>query len=472
VPATPWSAVVTLIDKDQFLVTLHRNGRLAKTVLVDRDSLFFPSPVAGLDPAPAAAYVEIIDRCGLLTIAAAVILVSMATADKRSPLQTGLNGATRWESVAGQVLATGQGLGGNEAFSKALLDRARDVDPGNMAASVARVNMDGRRATDAESRKDFAVQISKMADSSVLKQRGYEALQLRVLYSSAAGWCNSYLDDRTDDSWNQARRWTAQLIGKLYTVTTARRSTAGRTIHSLASSMKSEAYILWKALGGFYASPPPEGFGHTSQAVICQAVRNWEPKGPQTSSISYAQACLAAVKHCYDAALQNLKEAVEIDDGLRTWAQSDPSFKALRTDRAQEFLAIVGDRPPESFTEITPMAKYTQQLSDIGVHSADDLISMTSSDTGLELFAEAVDVPQLVVARWRNIAGLASIASGPNPGQLDLLIAAGVDSVSALLAAVDENLSRLVSDLGAAGINSSVEIDAEDLSLWGNAVTD
>jgi hypothetical protein len=469
VPVTPWSAAVTLVDKDQFLVTLHRNGRMKETRLVDRDSLFFPSLASGQDPPPTAAYVQIIDRCDLLTIAAVVILVSMARADKRSPLQAGLNGATSWKSVAGQVLATGQGLDGNEGFSRALLERALDVDPGNLGARVARVTMDGRRASDAPSRKAFAKQISEIADLPELRERGYEALRLRVLYSSAAGWCNAYLDDGTLQTWNHACVRTARLIGTLYAANAASRPTVGRAAPSLAELMQPEAYFLWTALFGFDVNPPPEGFGPVDQAVIRNAVKDWKPVGPQTSSTSYAGACLMAVRGCYGEALQSLKRAVEVDDSLRTWARSDPSFSGLRANRPWAFLRIVGDQPPGSFTEIGPMAKYTKQLSDIGVHNGGDLDALTGNDAKLQLFAQAVGVSQLVVARWRSIAGLAGLSSGPAPGQLDLLVTVGVDSVRALRAAVEKDLDQLVSDLATAGMHSSVEISAADLTRWAHA---
>jgi hypothetical protein len=467
-PTAPWRAVVTLVDKERFLVTLYRNGRLVDTVLADRESLFFPSLVPGQDPPPAAAYAELIDRCDLLTIAAAVILVTMATADNRSPLRKGLNGATDWRSVAGQVLATGQGLGGNEDFGKALLEHAVDIDPGNLCARVARVNMDGRRAGDPESRRDFATRISELAELPVLREPGYEALRLRVFYSSAAGWSNVYLDDRSSQTWNRARDWTARFIGELYDIATTRWSGSGKTVESLAKLFRPQAYIMWTALGGFDACPPPRGFGSVDQPVICAAVSNWKPVGPQTCAISYAEACCQAVRGNYVPALCNLRRAVEVDDGLRMWAQNDPSFTGLRADHPQEFLAIVGDRPPEIFTKIGPMAKYAKQLSDIGVHNAVDLNAMTCDDAKLKLFAQAVGVPQLVAGRWRNIAGLATLPQGPEPGQLNLLVTVGVDSIGALREAVEQNLARLLRDLTAAGRYSATSFCREELTRWAN----
>ena len=467
VQVTPWRAVVTLINQDQLLVTLHRNGRLVKTVLADRKSLFFPGPVSGQDSAGTPSYVQAIDRYDMLTASAAIILVSMALADKRSPLQTGLNGATSWESVAGQVLATEQGLSGNEGLSKALVERAIDVDPGNLAAQVARINIDGRRASDAVSRKDFAVRISALGSRRELTEPGYEALRLRVLYSSAAGWCNVFLDDQDPVTWHEACNWTNRFINDLY-VTTGRRRlsvrSAVRPLQSLAVSMQPTAYILWAALGRFTLNLPSGGY--ISLRRFRAVVEEWNPAGMQTSGIAYAEACLAAGKGDYDTALRNLKQATDVDTGLCQWARRDPSFAELRAHCAKEFLAIVGDRPPESFTGVEPMVSHAAQLSDIGVHTAADLRDMTSTDAGQQLFAQAVGVPQLVIARWRNIAMLASIPNGPDTGQLDLLIAVGVDSLKALRAAVDEDISKLVKDLRAAAAYSPVEIRAEDLRRW------
>jgi tetratricopeptide (TPR) repeat protein len=465
VQVTPWNAIVTLIDDDQFLVTLHRNGRLVETVLADRESLFFSSTISGQGSASSSAFVQAIDQCGLLTIAAAIILVNMAKADTHSPLKTGLNGATSWESVAGQVLATSEGFNGNVDLSKALLVRATDVDLTNLAARVAKVIVDGRRASDKGSREVFADQMSALADLPELAQRGYEALRLRVLYSSAAGWSNVYLDDETSESLDKARDRAAKLIDFLYNMTTARRSDLRRTIKPLAVSVQTEAYILWTALAAF-AKLRSEEFSLPASEAIRDAFCSWEPKGPQSSSINYAEACLEAAKEDYNKALEKLRKAVGVDDDLRMWARHDPSFSKLSKIRAQKFLAIVGDRPPESFTQIGPLAKYTNQLSDIGVHDAGDLVFMTSDGTELKLFAQAVGVSQLVASRWRNIAGLANIPGGPDLGQLNLLVEAGVDSVKALQAAVGKDIDQLVRDLRTAGTYSSEEIKTEDLRRW------
>jgi Domain of unknown function (DUF4332) len=467
IQVTPWQAVVTVISQDQLLVTLHRNGRLMKTVLADRRSLFFSSPVSGQDPVPASAYVQAIDQYGMLTIAAAIILVSMAVADKRSPLQAGLNGATRWESVAGQVLATEHGLGGNEGLGKALLDRAIDVDPSNLAARVARITIDGRRADDAESRKDFAIRISDIGAARELTKHGYEALRLRVIYCSAAGWCNVFLDDRSVENWHSALRWTKRLADELHAVVDRRRMTAwDRPVptQSLATSMLPMAYLLATSVGGYAVDLPPTERAKSQR--IQKAVQEWEPIEPKNSAISYAEACLAAGRGAYTMALCYLKRAVEIDDSLRLWARHDPSFTKLRAHSAEGFLAIVGDVPPRAFTSVGPLASHAAQLSDIGVHSASDLCDMTSTAVEQQLFAVAIGVTQLVVARWRNIALLASIPDGPDPGQLDILVAAGVDSPRALRAAVNQNIQKLTSDLDLAAAYSPVQIKMGDLRRW------
>lgn len=471
VPVTPWRACVTLIDQDQLLVTLHRNGRPAKTILADRASLFFPGSVAAQDSAAASGYLSAIDQCGMLTVAASIILVAMALADKHSPLQTGLNGATHWESVAGQVLATDQGLSGNEGLSDALLNRAIDVDPDNLAARVARINIDGRRASDAASRKKFAIDISDIGGTDELKESGYEALRLRVLYSAAAGWSNVYLDDRHNETWRKACHWTNLLIVDLYTLTAARRLPfrgAASPLQSLVVSMQPAAYILWASLGMFTLGRDHPGY--TAHRRIYGAVEGWKPSEPRRASIAYAEACLQTIRgennYRFNLALKYLRRAVEVDQSLRLWARRDPSFKTLRVDRAKEFRLIVGTPPPQSFVNIGPLAGYATKLSDIGVQTPSDLMNMTSTEASLHLVAKAVGVPQMVVRRWRNIAVLGNIPGGPDLGQLDLLVNAGVDSPRALQAAVNNGLDGLVMKLDDEAIDFQAEIQIGELRDW------
>jgi len=463
-PVTPWVANVTLIDGDQLLVTLHHNGRLTQTVLANRGVLFFPSLVPGKDAEAPSPYVKDINQSGMLTIAAAVILVGMAEVGKRSPLKLGLNGAISWESVAGQVLATQQGFGGNEDRSKALLARAVDADPGNLGALVAKAVMDGRRAKDAAGRKAFADQISEIWSRLKDHKQGYEALQLRVLYSSAAGWYNVYLDDDNEAHLKEAIRWSKCLVGRLDELTAERRWSFGGTPDAavkLAKSMMPMADTLRASLKVILEKQPG-----AAGLDLWPALREWTQKKsqePRTSEAVYASACLEAARGKDDAALKLLKEAVAVNVDLRAWACYDPSFKGLLAHQREQFLKTVGDRVPSVFTDIAPLAGHAGQLSDIGVHTAVDLLDRTSTRADRQLVAQAVGVSQLVVARWRNIALLCGARAEPSPGQIDVLIAQGVDSPAALRA---KSLDKLAADIAQATAYSPISIKKCDLERW------
>ncbi len=454
VPVTPWVSSVTLINSDQLLVTLHHNGRLAQTVLANRGVLFFPSLVPGKDAEAPSPYVKDIDQSGMLTIAAAVILVGMAEVGSGSPLQLGLNGASSWGSVAGQVLATQQGFGGNEDLSKALLARAVDVDPGNLGALVAKIVMDGRRAKDPPGRKAFAERISEIWPSLEGTKAGYEALQLRVLYSAAAGWYNVYLDDENQEHLEKALGWSKCLRGRLEQLTKKRRLPFGGTPDALklASSMMPMAEMLDASLKVIQQKQknPNAGGGEESQKA-------------RTSEALYAFACLAAASGNDTAALSRLEEAVAVNVDLRAWARYDPSFKGLLDRHKEQFLKTVGDQAPAAFTAIAPLAGHAAQLNDIGVHTAADLLDKTSSRADRQLVAEAVGVSQLVVARWRNIALLSGPRAEPSPGQIDVLIAQGVDSLAALRA---KPLDKLAADIENATTYSLISISESDLEDW------
>jgi len=469
-PVTPWQAAITLIDQDQLLVTLHRNRRLIVTCLANRAALFFP--------ASASANVTAIGENEMLTIAAAIILVTMAMAEKDSQLRAGLCGATRWESVAGQVLATQQGLGGSDDLSQALLDRAVDIDPGNLAAREAKIAMSGRRASDPAGRREFANQISRLAGIN-WEDPGNRPLQLRVFYSDAAGWCNVYLDSRAGqprpsenklvEDWEEARLRTTALVkilGKMADGENVSRNTSNSSPDTITAYMKTAAYALWMGL----KEARPRGAAWTGEdEQTDEAVKGWRPTGRLTTRTSYDEACMEAVEGNYDKALDFLKLAVA-DKGLRMWARLDPSFEILREDSSAkvEFLDIVADPPPESFINLKPLSSHAGQLSDIGVETARDLRNLTAGDDEVQQCARAVGVPPLVVQRWHNISILGTLSpDGPDLAQLDLLLAADVDSVAKLQAQVDTDIDELHKRLEDEAADRQVTIPSQDdLRRW------
>ncbi len=475
IPVAPWQATVTLIDDDQLLVIMRRNGRPTVTVPADRASLFFADSGSTSDPSNGAAYAKTIDRCGMLTCAAAIVLVEMA--NKHRKLRLGLTGATRWESVAGQALATHPDR--DQRRSQAMLARAIDVDPENLTAEVAQAYVDGRQATDRDSRREFAERIREIAVK--MKKRlagpGYEALRLRVLFSAAAGSFNVYLDGHCAADWRQARCWTAELIEKLPEIKETRRfmGLRGRGPHDplkdLLDYLRPAAGMLWEGVEKARLGNPPMEYPIDLEhaRAIREKAQKWQPPDQPNAELSYQKACLAVWKHDYETALRDLKVAAA-DNGLRLWARRDPSFKQLRTSsHAEEFSRLVGDPPPKSFVALEPLASHADRLREIGIHTASDLLRMTATEAAQGRFAKDVGVPPLVVGRWRQIARLSDLKpDGPNLGELDLLLAVDVDSPAILcdLCADAEERRRLRNRLDNAAADRQVAVSDGQLSRW------
>ena len=464
VPATPWVADVTLIDDDQLLVTLHHNRQLVPTELANRNSLLFPVPVPGQDDDGPSADVTDIDPNGLLTIAAAVILVGMS-ADPHSPLKPGLNGASRWESVAGQVLATDQESAGKTSFRKALLKRAVDIDEGNLGARVAQIVLDGRWAKDPTERKVFATQITCIGNLIKKRKLPYPALQLRVFYSAAVGWYNVYLDDGQNKHLANAVLWTKRLVTRIAELTSESGSDQV-PLRKLADAMRPFAWTLADALN----SVPAEA--RNCQAKIPEH-KEWEPKPPLTSQELYAEACRQAAKNEAHLAVCNLRQAIKIDDDLRLWARYDPSFTRLAADddHHEAFVNAVSDPVIPGFTSIGPLASFTAKLADIGVHTPDDLVGKASNPANPanpaepQEVAQAVGVDPLVVARWRDIAELYKLQQDPpNDSQVDALVAHNVDSLRAMRALQQDDDAR--TEIATATLNTHGEITPEQLEDW------
>jgi hypothetical protein len=453
VPATPWEADVTLIDGDQLLVTLHHNRQLVLTELANRNSLLFPVPVPGKDEDGPSPDVTGIDQNGLLTVAAAVILVGMS-ADPRSPVKPGLNGASRWESVAGQVLATDQASAGKESFREALLKRAVDIDEGNLGARVAQVVLDGRWARDPGKREDFATRITEIADS---KDLHYPALELRVFYSAAVGWYNVYLDSGEAVDLAKAFDWAKRLAARITKLTSGFRWDK-KPLGELAGDMRPIAYMLGAAL----SSIPADHRG----ALKVEVDPKWGAKLPLTSTELYAQACLEAPMNHADHALDYLEQAIKIDDDLRLWARYDPSFTRLAADRRYHdtFVDAVGDSKIPGFTSVGPLAGYADKLVGIGVHTPGDLAGKASDAAEQQAVAQAMGVAAPVVARWCDIARLYKLQPSPTDSQVDALVAHDVDSmekVRALRQDVDAQ-----KEIASATLNTHGQITKKQLAKW------
>ena len=205
---SPWHATVTLIDADHVEVCIERHGRHVDSVVADRCQLWFPGPE------PAGVH-DLADHA-LLTIAAAIILRTLA--DAHDELEQGLAGATKWQSIAGQVLAA-DNLVAHRESQKALFAHAVDNDLGNFTARVSYYRVTEGNATDGDGQRRFAESMSQIC-SEMKGPLRKEPLYLRVLFNRAIAWLNAYLFERAAkekdiSAWRKAEDRTNELIGHL-----------------------------------------------------------------------------------------------------------------------------------------------------------------------------------------------------------------------------------------------------------------
>jgi uncharacterized protein DUF4332 len=213
VVVSPWRATVTLIDPDRVSVVVERHGHLVAREVADRRQLWFrdakPTDMPDLG------------NVGLLTIAAAIILCAMATA--HTQLRYGLSGARRWESIAGQVIATTLLSPVDHPNARAaLLARAVDFDEDNFAARLALLQLSGDTATDSTKHRVLAEKMTALC--AELAGRGLDqerALYLRTLHDCAAAWLNTVLFRRAevgvadDTAWRKATYYRDELVARL-----------------------------------------------------------------------------------------------------------------------------------------------------------------------------------------------------------------------------------------------------------------
>jgi len=170
-PAIPWKAVVEGEENSsRVVVTLTRNGSVVRTALVDADG-FLPKPGSSGGSAASpehgdkgdegAAKQGSADRGDLLTAAAAVVLTELARIHRQ--LEAGLCGASRWESVAAQVVATKppSTTGGSE-LRRELLAYAVQADPPNALAQLALASLLGEDASSAEDLAHYATGLTRL----------------------------------------------------------------------------------------------------------------------------------------------------------------------------------------------------------------------------------------------------------------------------------------------------------------------
>ncbi len=460
--ASPWQATVSMINADVVSVLVQRYGKSVTTVVADRRQLWFPDA----DPAS----ICDIGDSGLLAMAAAVILRTLA--DAHDELEQGLAGATRWESIAGQVLA-GDVAAAHPEAQRALLARAVDVDAGNFAARVAYLCLTEGTAADGAGQRKFAESMSQV-DSAIHGPVRDEPVCLRVLFNLAAAWLNAFLFERAEGkentgAWPAAERCTRALRERL------KPGSPTMEWEPFWLEMRQRTEWLWLGVQatdpeGGQASPVARAPG--SGTIRCGEEAAWTAGVGPAARQYYDCACTRAARRDYAPALDALELAV-VDPELMMGARTDASFAELRDpDKVRapgqacdpgnlhlplatevvRFYQIVGQPGPGRFTALAPFAKYDDALQAVGVRTELDLLRLTDHAWKRHRVAHELGVPELVLQRWRGIADLA--ARDPDAKRdsrrrlayLDMLLAVGVDSPAELsrrAGALDELINAL-----------------------------
>lgn len=426
-PAVPWHVTVTAVGEGTTAVEISRNGRL-----VDSTVVTYTLPAAELASAPADVK-EIVGAVG----AAAFILVTLA--ERHPTLRIGLCGATRWAGLSAQVLATGV-FRGSASLQRKMLASAVENDPGNLAARVALLHVDGRRASDPDGARVYAegldgvlgaVTKNRQPDPGRAPTPGWDALLIRGLFNAAVAWMNHYLFETAAAasrpskhlSLAKARR-RVERLGEILA-----KDYRGLPLRDLAADMRPAGDFLRAAI---YAAagvapvgyaPPSETGGHHSLTAV------------------YTRACWKAIRAERDEtylkrALDDLATVASMP-GFAEWARHDPSFQVFhrqetKTEIRRRYRTIVGLVVPSDFLALPPFAAHADALRNIGVHSADALLQEDPRE-----LAETLGVTVGQSRRWQAVAGLSRVTSAPDGppltvAMLFLLLASDVSSVEAL----------------------------------------
>lgn len=189
----PWHAKIAVVDCETATIELRRFGKQVRTTVLYRSAL-------GLAPLAEGTPSEERDCVGtrdLLTAAAALIVIELSV--RHRCLKHGLCGATRWRSLACQVLAGTPPWEDDSSARTALLAEAVDKDPGNHAAWLAYyVERSGKTAVgETETELLLARRLKALLDEVEQTSRaqrdeiGYAALHLRLHYSYATTLLNA-----------------------------------------------------------------------------------------------------------------------------------------------------------------------------------------------------------------------------------------------------------------------------------------
>lgn len=469
-PAVPWRVLICAADQERHTLSITRNGRAVE----EGSEVLTTSDIPGLAVTPGRNEGEdnhdvsagaVTDE--LLTASAAHVLRILSL--RHVELKEGMCGADTWKALALHAVAVRSST--RAARRKLLLATAIDASPKYILPRAAYLNT--MEVDTAEGRLRYADKIDAlwreygkvlggelMESAPTAPEKGYEAIQLRLLYNRAVGWANVRIDESLggpgdsgfaastlNEAWRSAAIAALALNRRLADVDPYWLD-AGHTPHGievtqpLARRMRlTAAYVLHEL-----SQRVPTGMDRLATQVyewVSElSLANLPP--PETRYDAYAYACLIASGSDQErtCALDWLEMSVTAQS-LPEWAREDPSLAPFWRDghkpkaspeQVRRFREILADAPIDTYLDLEPFKGHQEELRAFGMLSISDLLRVRPSEV-----AAKVGVHRSTARSWRRIAELYRSAIEPDWAGgsqrlevLQALLGAGVSSVSGL----------------------------------------
>ncbi|MGC0318001.1 hypothetical protein [Kitasatospora acidiphila] len=454
-PDLTWRAIVTLLDPNRVTVLLSRNGRSVESMIVSRlDAGLPPVREDGTEAETSTSRERA--QAQLLTGAAAFALVRLRQC--HTDLRHGLYGATAWESVTLQVIATSKALIDDDTLAVQLLAQATERDPGYVLARFEYLWAVNDRIP-AEQRDHVAFaealdQWTKRVAKEMSGLRHWPMLLLRIYYSSATNWLHGYLASGGDDG-HALRR--AEKVAKALR-NQCREKSDDRQLKQVRDQMRPFAKNLRHCVA---ALKHPAG--------ATRAWRHPHRGDPLSPRLAWDHACLDSLLHMTmpgqgwdDNAVADLRLAMLTPD-RRAKAQDDPCLTPLHGN--PDFRDLIG-LPPTEFLDLPTLRVARSAVKKAGITTAAQLLAARKRAAPGPL-ARRLKISPAVLDRICDVAELALVHPDlDHPEVLYVLHAIDVDSRDELLEQAQRDPIDLVRRLRAAAAEARVSNQRAVRTPW------
>ncbi|WP_157241334.1 hypothetical protein [Catenuloplanes japonicus] len=311
VPVVPWRIVATEGPGGVVTVDIRRNYRSVELILI------CPSDISAPDDDRETR------RQAMLTATAAKTLLCLG--EYYPQLTDGLCGATRWRSLARQVLAT-EPVDTPPTHRRRLLAEAVEADPGNLAAWYAYLvwtAVDEPEAVGAG--RGAAVRFDALYLTATAEQRvsdGYLALIVRILYSSTAAWLQHWQALPTGSA--EARNAWRHAAASSHAMTT----TVARALNGQPRGLKEFATDVLPLTTDLAENFHSDDRGTNTCPWLDDAEIHLQSLLSRSLSALYVHACKCVRAGRRPEALDALGLAIGLDR-QRAGAQRDPAFSPI-----------------------------------------------------------------------------------------------------------------------------------------------